>query len=204
MAIDSQDLADDPTPEGQQQPPPGPSHHTNDPDYRTWLAVPINAHHSQELRRENAAHRVKNRTLTEQLKGLDPDGTGRASLSGVHQELRQLKVDNMVLSTAHKQGVSDLRRLRFELSESDALKTLDPSDAHFAEDVDSLIGELVVQVPELKSGGRQSFPPQGTGAQFRPGPTSTQISRSDLANMTPEEIDAARRSGKLNAILGRS
>jgi len=158
----------------------------------------------QAVRREAAASRVKNKELTAQLQGLDPDGTGRVSLSGVHQELRQLKVDNMVLSTAHKQGVSDLRRLRFELSESDALKSIDPSDAHALEDVDSLIGELCDQVPELKSGGRQSFPPQGTGAQFRPGPTSTQITRSELAGMSASEIDEARRAGRLNALLGRS
>lgn len=198
------DTGDDQQPPAQQQPrPPGQGRiRPDDPEYRAWLADPVNARFSRELRQENAAKRAKNRDLTTQLQGLDPDGSGRVSLSAVHQENRQLRVDNAVLSTAHRQGVSDLRRLRFELSESDSLKQLDPGDAHFSEDIDSLIGELIVQVPELKS-GRQSVPPQGTGAQFRPGPTSTQITRSELANMSPEEIDAARRAGKLNAILGR-
>ena len=38
-------------------------------------------------------------------------------------------------------------------------------------------------------------------ARFSPNPTARQLSRADLAQMTPEAIEAARRAGQLDQLM---
>jgi hypothetical protein len=171
----------------------------------------------QKVRIEAAKYRTQNRDLRKLLSTLSgdelPEGQAPPALPTLQQrvekmgaehkaEVRTLKIQKQLIAASAKRGIEDADYLEYQLGRSGQLDGLDPDAEGFADDLDERVAELLVNRPELR--GRQRDIPITTGAQFRPGPASNQISRSDLANMTPEEIDAARRSGQLNAILGRS
>ena len=80
------------------------------------------------------------------------------------------------------------------------LQALDPDADSFADDVAFHVADAVENEPALRS---ESAGPRRTSAPMTPAPTSQQLTREDLAAMSADEIDAARRRGLLEEILGR-
>jgi hypothetical protein len=141
----------------------------------------------EQLRAEAAQHRTRNKALEGQL----------SKLSDADNQIRGLKLTNALL----KHGANDPDMLEFFLRKEGQWDDLDPDDADTLKD---RVDDLLARRPELKQhrpptrSSSGSIPPGGPG-----GPSSTQVTRSELAGMTPEAIERALRDGNLNAILGR-
>jgi hypothetical protein len=185
---DTEDLNPDPS----DQDPPG----QPPPDFQAWIADPINARFAKELRSEAARYRVKNRELTQQLSALDPEGA-----KAILQENRSLKMDLGLERASRRHGVERPSVLKAFLTDAGSLSSLDPSKPTFEDDLDVLVGETIVNAPELRG-----HPPaaQRGGAQILPQPRGMgQLTRADLQHMTGDEINAARSAGLLDQLLGR-
>lgn len=106
---------------------------------------------------------------------------------------------------------------RSEVKAAAAGKLADPSDAHKFLDLDSFevdddgnvdedeiadaIDDLIKEKPYLAAQGGRRFKGSadgGTRKEARP----KQVSRADLARMTPEQINKAREAGQLNDLMG--
>ena len=110
------------------------------------------------------------------------------------------------------------RILRSELRAAAKGKLADPSDAQLYIDLSTFevgddgeidsdaledaIDELLARKPHLSSAPRTRF--DGNADQGVKGKEATpsQLSESDLQSMSPEEVNAARRAGRLNKLLG--
>ena len=89
------------------------------------------------------------------------------------------------------------------LGEEKKLDDLDVNAADFREQLANRISDLVGRHPQVKRGGSSPVPSRSGGEVRGPGQLDTQLQRSDLAHMTPEQIKAAYDAGRLNAILRR-
>src|SRR5437879_497077 len=87
-----------------QQPTPPPRDQGSDPDFQAWIADPVNAKHSRELRSEAAKYRIQNRDLRKMLASVSgeelpagappPDlATLKANLDKRESENRTLRLD---------------------------------------------------------------------------------------------------------------
>src|SRR5437899_3318872 len=123
MALDPNDLNDQP-------PPSDPAKPQWDPPTRTYI---------EQLRQESAGHRTRNKTLESQNQVLQAQ---LKAASGA-QEIRSLKLTNALLRT----GSADPEMLEFFLRKEGKWDDLDPEDADTLKDrVDDLLGRR----PELK------------------------------------------------------
>lgn len=111
------------------------------------------------------------------------------------------------------------RVLRAELKAAAAGKLADPEDAfrfldlddftpndsgeYEASDFASAIESLVTSKPYLAAQGDRFTGTPDAGAR-NAAEQSGQITKDQLASMTPEQINAARRVGRLNAVMGIS
>ena len=70
-----------------------------------------------------------------------------------------------------------------------------------ASEIEQALDALLEEKPYLAAGGQKRFT-QGAdqGSKKPAGPA--QLTRDDLSNMTPEQINQARREGRLNTLLG--
>ncbi|MEI3845326.1 MULTISPECIES: hypothetical protein [unclassified Microbacterium] len=87
-----------------------------------------------------------------------------------------------------------------------ALRLIDTTDIEVSADgdvdpesIDAAITALLDEAPELRTARFQGGADQGTKGK---GAKPTQLTQADLKNMTPEQINEARRSGRLNKLLG--
>lgn len=71
------------------------------------------------------------------------------------------------------------------------------SKEELAADADALLA----LIPAQSSGPRNPAPDPSQGV--RSGAAPAQLTRADLMRMTPEEIERARREGRLDALLGK-
>lgn len=91
-------------------------------------------------------------------------------------------------------------------NEADALAFLDLSEFEVSDDgqvdaaaIQAAIGALLEDRPYLAAqGGTTTFESPGSHRQEKAG----QVTRAQLEQMTPDEINAARAEGRLNALLG--
>jgi len=91
-------------------------------------------------------------------------------------------------------------------NEADALAFLDLSEFEVSDDgqvdaqaIEAAIGALLEDRPYLAAqGGTTTFESPGSHRQEKAG----QVTRAQLEQMTPDEINAARAEGRLNALLG--
>ncbi len=207
MGLNPNDLADDPTPTGQ-QPPAG----------KPPLSVESLHQELQTVRSEAAKYRTQNRDLRKLLSTLSgdelPDGQAPPALPTLQQrvekmgaehkaEVRTLKIQKQLIAASHKRGLDDPDYLEYQLGRTGQLDGLDPDAEGFADDLDERVAELLVNRPELRGQHPTNFPPGGTGAQFRPSEPRVQLTRESLAAMSPEEVVAAKDSGLLDRMLGR-
>ena len=111
-----------------------------------------------------------------------------------------MKVGKALAEAFHKHGAAKPSLVRAFLTDSGAMATFDPSSPSFEEHVSDTVAETLQRNPELRA---QNIA-QRSGGDFRGGvPSSKQITRQELAAMTPDEINRARQAGLLNDVLGR-
>jgi hypothetical protein len=176
-----------------------------------------------DARREAAGYRIGNKgQLAEftrglaEMAGMDADPKrlpDAATLIAKLQErdykrvaeVRDAKVREALAERFHKTGVDygSTALIRAALSESGVLKKLDPTADDFIDTLDSHIEELLDVHPNLKRQSNVYVPSRG-GTELTGGAgIPSQLTHTDLGAMTPEEIVAARKAGRLDAIMGR-
>ncbi|MEV7501727.1 hypothetical protein [Streptomyces sp. NPDC093018] len=102
-------------------------------------------------------------------------------------EARRLRVELAAHQAAHKGG-ADPARLLDSRSVASQLESLDPSDAKFAERLDSVIATAVEANPLLRAEGSTPGPAKG-GADFTPGAPAT-VTPEQFARLTyAERVD---------------
>ena len=81
------------------------------------------------------------------------------------------------------------------------LDAFDASSDSLASEIEAQIGSLIESKPYLAV--TSETPSGSTDAGSRTPPSKPgQLSRTDLSNMTPEDIDKARKDGRLNDLMG--
>ncbi len=160
------------------------------PSGDTWLTkqTPEVQSYVQSLRKENAGNRVKLRETEGKL----------TKLSDADKTIRDLRIGNQLL----RHGAADPEMVEFFLKKEGKWDDIDPDDADGMKD---RVDDLIARRPELKQ--QRSALPRRSGTDGSTGgsggPASNQVTRSQLANMSPEQVERALHDGNLNAILGR-
>ena len=113
-------------------------------------------------------------------------------------EAKKTRIENAVLRMANKNG-ADPDSLTDSRSFMSALEALDSAAADFREQVDAAIKKAVESNPNLKIAAppARSSGPVGGGK-----PQAGQLDREDLKDMSPEQIEEARKAGRLDELLG--
>ena len=140
----------------------------------------------------------------------------RAQIAGKEAEhaaeVEKQKARDEALSAANR------RILSAELRAAAKGKLADPSDAGLYIDLDSFevsddgevdtdalssaIDELLSRKPHLAATGRR-FSGDADGGARAGDPQKRQLTERDLESMTPAQINAARKNGQLNKLMGR-
>lgn len=144
-------------------------------------------------------------------KALDPDGAGNsddpqtvaekavAEREAAAAELRMLKTERAAEKAARKAG-ADVDGLLDSRSFLDKLAKLDPTESSFNDDVKEAVEDALKANPRLKA--QTARPPanadMGGGGEAPNG----QLTRADLKTMSPKQIEAARKDGRLRTLLG--
>lgn len=158
----------------------------------------------REARR--AAERERN-TLKQQLEVKDKPAE-EAALEAARREATEAvtakanaRIVKAELRAAASAKVSNLTALT-RLVDTDAID-VDEDGNPSADDIEDAIKQFLTDYPEFAV-DKSKFP--GTADQGSKGKRSApaQLTRDDLQNMTPEEIDKARKEGRLDKILGVS
>lgn len=92
--------------------------------------------------------------------------------------------------------------LALKLIDTSAIEVGDDGEVD-AEAVNDAINELLEQYPELAADGRKFAGSADQGAKGRSAKPA-QLTRADLQNMTPDQINKARTEGRLDTLMGVS
>lgn len=153
-------------------------------------------------RESAAAEKARADALQAKLDGREAEFTAA-------QEAQRVK--NEALDAANQ------RILKSEVKAAAKGVLADPQDAYKFLDLDSFevdsdgnvdesviasaLAELVAQKPYLAAQGGRKFQGTADGGARNDAAKVTQLSRADLARMSPEQIEDARTSGRLNDLL---
>ena len=174
MALDG----NDPTLTGGALPAGGGTDPPWDPKTREYIG---------QLRRENAAYRLKAR---------DGDAT-------LASENRALRIDVALHQSKDLEGL-DLKYVKFLLAEEKALDNLDPNAADFPERLQEKLSDLLGRHPQVKAGATRQIPTtSGVPAGGPGGNVTDQLTLQQVRAMTPDQVAAAHASGKTSWLLGR-
>jgi hypothetical protein len=181
-------------------PPPGAAPPAQ-PDFDAWIAQPINAEFTKKIRTEAATNRVKAKAAEELL------GTLPKALEEAKVEARAQKLRASLSETFHNKGVSpgSARLARLALIDGGQMtrltKALDAED--FDQQLEDSIDELMEEMPELRGAGSSAA--RITSAPMTPTSHSSQdqLTLEEIQGMPAEAVESARRSGRLNRLLGR-
>lgn len=149
-------------------------------------------------------------TLREENEKLKAQIEGREKEFQAEQERRKVEADALQKANERILQAEIRAAAAGKLNDpSDALRYLDLSSFEVGDDgavdteaVSKAIADLTETKPYLAAQGGKRF--QGSadgGTRNEDGPA--QLSRTDLAGMSPDEINKARAEGKLNTLLGR-
>ena len=116
------------------------------------------------------------------------------------QQLAQMRTDQALTAAATQAG-ADAELLTLVLRGKGALTNLDPNDAEFTAQVAALVDAEVAANPKLKA---TPAVPQSSGStpEDTTSPRTGQLTRADMANMTPREINEAVAAGRFRDVLG--
>jgi hypothetical protein len=117
-------------------------------------------------------------------------------------EVNRLRVTTALERTARTHG-ADVDLLEPYLRGTGRLDQLDAADPKFSDALDGLVAELVEKQPKFKANGNGGQVPPRGGSEFpggNPGPRL--LTREDLHGMTDEEINKARKEGRIAGVGG--
>lgn len=114
------------------------------------------------------------------------------------QQLAAYRRDAAIRDAANGK-VSDTAILTALLNQDKAFTALDPTDADYATQVAAAVTAMVDAHPTLKAQAAAS----GVDTSTTSTGTDRKITREDLAKMTPHEINAAVKAGKLNHLMNK-
>ena len=172
----------------------------------------------KKLRREAAKYRTerndletKMNTIIDSLKGLTGDKAAEQTPEQViealtqerdqaAQQLAQMRTDQALTAAAAQAG-ADAELLTLVLRGKGALTNLDPTADDFAAQVAALVDTEVAANPKLKA---TPAVPQSSGStpEDTTSPRTGQLTRADMANMSPREINEAVAAGRFRDVLG--
>ena len=159
-----------------------------------------------EREARKAAERERN-TLKQQLEAKDKPAE-EAALEAARREAEEAanakanaRIVKAELRAAAAGKVSNLNALT-RLVDTDSIE-VDADGNPSADDIEEAITQFLTDYPEFAA-DKSKF--SGTADQGNKGKQSTpaQLTRDDLKNMTPEQINKARKEGRLNKLLGVS
>lgn len=116
-------------------------------------------------------------------------------------ELKSLRIERAAERAGRKHG-ADVDALLDSRGFITAIGKLDPADDSFSDRLDDLVKKAVEDNPRLKAAASPSTAP--TRSSPDPGgtkDTTGQLTRADLASMSPEQIVEARKAGRLTSLL---
>lgn len=116
------------------------------------------------------------------------------------QQLAQMRTDQALTAAATQAG-ADAELLTLVLRGKGALTNLDPNGDDFTAQVAALVDAEVAANPKLKA---TPAVPQSSGStpEDTTSPRTGQLTRADMANMTPREINEAVAAGRFRDVLG--
>ncbi len=149
------------------------------------------------------------RTAIAQALGLAPEDDPIVAAKTAHEKAeaeaavaRNLRAENAVLRSAGRHG-ANADALTDSRSFMKALEAIDATADDFAKQVDDAIKAAVEANPNLKVAGAPAPAPARSGGPVGGGAgTDRQLTRADLKDMGPDEIEEARKAGRLNQLLG--
>lgn len=179
----------------------------------------------EKLRKEAADYRTKRKeeadranqletkmnAIIDGLKGLTGDGAPEqtpeqviealtAERDQAAQQLAAMRTDQALTAAATQAG-ADAELLTLVLRGKGALTNLDPNADDFTAQVAALVDTEVAANPKLKA---TPAVPQSSGStpEDTTSPRTGQLTRADMANMTPREINEAVAAGRFRDVLG--
>lgn len=193
------------------------------PTFEQWIADPTNAEFTKKLRDEAASNRIKaNKAGLEALRPL-ADMMGVELPAGEQQndpaailkqfqerdakreaQVRDLLIDNTLKDLYVKHAVHpDLTK--GQLMMAGVLKDLDPTGVDFKTTLDGAVKKLAETMPQIKTAAAPPPPPRRTSAPMQPnGDAKQQLTLEEVRKMKPDEVEAARKAGQLDEVLGRN
>ena len=116
------------------------------------------------------------------------------------QQLAQMRTDQALTAAATQAG-ADAELLTLVLKGKGALTDLDPNADDFTAQVAALVDAEVAANPKLRA---TPAVPQSSGStpEDTTSPRTGQLTRADMANMTPKEINEAVAAGRFRDVLG--
>ena len=171
----------------------------------------------KKLRREAAKYRTERNGLEEKLnglidglKGLTGDKSAEqtpeqviealtAERDTAAQQLAAIRTESALTRAATEAG-ADAELLTLVLRGKGALTNLDPNADDFTAQVAVLVDTEVAANPKLKA---TPAVPQSSGStpEDTSSPRNGQLTRADMANMTPTEINEAVAAGRFRDVL---
>lgn len=195
------------------------------PDTTTVEQDVFDREYVEKLRKEAADYRTKRKEEAERaaqleaeltkyrdgLKNLFGEGEAEktpediiASLTAERdqaaQQLAQMRTDQALTAAATQAG-ADAELLTLVLKGKGALTDLDPNADDFTAQVAALVDAEVAANPKLKA---TPAVPQSSGStpEDTTSPRTGQLTRADMANMSPREINEAVAAGRFRDVLG--
>jgi hypothetical protein len=150
------------------------------------------------------------RKIREEFDAFKAKAEGKEAEFAAAQEAQRVK-DEAIAAANERIKKAEVRAAAAgKLSDpADALRFLDLSNIEVSADgevdsaaVASAIEDLVKSKPYLAAQGGQRFQGTADGGARTDATQPSQLSRADLASMSPEQIVAAKAAGQLNDLLG--
>lgn len=115
-------------------------------------------------------------------------------------ELGRLRVSSALATAARAHG-ADVDLLEPYLRGSGRLDKLDAADPKLGATLDGMIAELVTKQPKFKASDNGGQAPPRGGSEFPGGQQPPRLlTREDLKSMSPEEINKARKEGRIQGV----
>jgi hypothetical protein len=170
----------------------------------------LNAYEAEKAKRREQDAAL--RELRSELDAIKAKAEGKEAEFAAQQEAQRVKDEAL--------AVANDRILKAEVRAQAAAKLADPQDAlRFlnlsdfevgadgevdASQITSAIDDLIASKPYLAAQGGKKFQGSADGGARNDTATPAQLTRADMARMTPEQKSAAYEAGQFDDLLGRS
>lgn len=164
------------------------------------------------MKADKKAAEARARDLEQQLAALTAKAEGKEAEHKAAQDAQRLKDEALAVANDRILKAEVRAAAAGKLSDpADALKFLDLSEFEVGSDgevdasqVAKAIEDLIASKPYLAAQGGQRFQGSADGGARNDANKVAQLTRAEMARMSPEQIDAAMNAGQFDQMLGRS